>query len=279
MLLVSFILNMPTLATDRERQEPKPPPLPKATESPGGFTTYPQPGRPAWLPEQTVEDLLPETSFPDSLTRHPLFLAEYPVADCPDPHPFKDQEEYRRYSADLAECILTAWTPHFTTLGRPLNPVQVVSFETHISTPCGDHDARFSAMYCPANETIYLGRESFEEDLHDPTYAAMTTIHEVFHHIQYNSGILELAYTLPIDELEISRRVELQTICSESRQSLTLDIGFSGRDYRRLMSALKQVGEEVHGSNESLTYWGGRGFHVTTLQGCNTWLVPSDMVD
>lgn len=258
---------------------PQPTPPPKATASPGGFTTYQQPARPVWLPEKTIGELPYVTSFPETLTHHPLFLAEYPVADCPDPYPFENPKQYHRYVEDLADCILQAWQPHFTTLGRPLSPVRVYSYETKITSPCGVHDSPFPAFYCSGNNGIYLSRKSFDSASKYPVEGAMTTIHEVFHHIQYQSGIGQSGRSLPVDDLEISRRIELQTICSESRQALTLNIGFAKVDHSRVMYSLSQVGEEVHGSNQSLTYWGGRGFHVTTLQGCNTWIVPADMVD
>lgn len=47
----------------------------------------------------------------------------------------------------------------------------------------------------------------------------------------------------------------------------------------RWPSSGNRSGEEAHGSDESFTYWGKRGFCATTLQDCKTWLVLADMVD
>lgn len=266
-------------ATATPTPSPSPSPSPSGPPTADDFVTFQQPPRPDWLPEHTWEELQTQTSFPESLTEHPLFLAEYPVADCPDPYHFETHEEYRRYAEELATCILQAWTPHFETLGVALEPILVESYDREIQTPCGYQGPRFPAFYCSANNTFYLSSKSLNYAAKHPTEGAMTTIHEVFHHIQLQSGIGHAGYSLPIDYWEISRRLELQAICSESRQALTLDIGFTAEDYERVMHNLGIFGEEVHGSNESLTYWGGRGFHITTLQGCNTWVVPADMVD
>lgn len=276
------ILLIGTLAfvtRDRVVHITEPPSTPTPTSPPGGFTTFQQPPRPSWLPQASWEELTPATSFPEALTKHPLHAAEYPVADCPDPFPFKTPEEYRRYAETLAECLLQAWRPHFDAMGIPLKPVQVISYDTEITTDCGPHDPRFPAFYCSGNLTFYLSTKSFELASRVPSAGARTTIHEVFHHIQFQSGIGQASRKLGLDDLEWSRRIELQTICSESRQSLTMHIGFTVKDYERVVYNLERNGEEVHGSNESLTYWGKRGFHATTLQDCNTWLVPADMVD
>ncbi|MDO5082808.1 MAG: hypothetical protein Q4D89_05320 [Arachnia propionica] len=109
---------------------------------------------------------------------------------------------------------------------------------------------------------------------------ATSAIHETFHHTQCQSGISWAAREVSArDSREITRRLELQTTCSVSRQALTLGIGLTEADHEHLMHPPGRSDSETHGSHESCTYWAGWGFHVTTMQGCNTWIIPSHMVD
>lgn len=283
-LIVVSILDTPTREALLETFRPSsstPAPSPSASrlEPLGEFATFEQPPLPDWLPETTIEELEPATSFPEELTQHPLFKAEYPVADCPDIQTFDDHEQFRHYTATLADCMLQAWRPHFATLGLELEPVQVIAFTGQISTPCGLESDWYQVFYCPENKAIYLSSKSFAHVSQFPTDAATTTIHETFHHIQHQSGISPLTDRLPRNDGEITRRKELQTICSESRQALTLNIGFTEADYEHHILPEGRTDSPSHGSNDSYSYWSNRGFHVTTMQGCNTWIVPADMVD
>ena len=160
--------------------------------------------------------------------------------------------------------------------------MEVIAYDSKIDTPCGSHDPRFPAFYCSGNSTIYLSRRSSEHASKYPADAAETAIHEHFHHVQNQLGILQEAYGSfrSDDQWEISRRIELQDICMTSRLQLTVGkLGFGLEDYERTMRTFGRVGEEVHGSNKSLTYWGNRGFYMQKMGGCNTWTVPSEMVD
>ena len=285
LLIAIALLNPPTRdqimnALQPSRSTMEASSSPSSLEPLGEFVTHRQPPRPDWLPEETIEELPHTTSFPEELTHHPLFQAEYPVADCPDIQPFETHEEFRRHTQELAECMIEAWRPHFATLGLDLEPVQVIAHTGQISTPCRQLSDWYQVIYCPENRTIYLSSRSFKYVSEHPTEGTMAAIHETFHHIQYQSGMAQAGHALrEVEPRERTRRLELQTICSESRQALTLGIGFTEEDYQQVMHPRGRTDSETHGSNESYTYWAGRGFHVTTLQGCNTWIVPADMVD
>ena len=75
------------------------------------------------------------------------------------------------------------------------------------------------------------------------------------------------------DEMEVSRRIELQDICSTSRLQLTLNLGITADDYKSFLKT--PLGDEEHGTKETIIHWKNRGFYMTTLQGCNTWGVSS----
>ena len=76
--------------------------------------------------------------------------------------------------------------------------------------------------------------------------------------------------------MEISRRIELQDICSTARLQLTLNLGVTADDYANLLKY--SLGDEQHGTKETINHWTSRGFYMPTLQGCNTWGVASEDV-
>ena len=80
-------------------------------------------------------------------------------------------------------------------------------------------------------------------------------------------------YPLLPDKMEVSRRIELQDICSTSRLQLTLNLGITADDYKSFLKT--PLGDEEHGTKETIIHWKNRGFYMTTLQGCNTWGVSS----
>ena len=73
--------------------------------------------------------------------------------------------------------------------------------------------------------------------------------------------------------MEVSRRIELQDICSTSRLQLTLNMGVDADIYTTFLKY--SLGDEQHGTKETIIHWKNRGFYMTTLQGCNTWGVSS----
>ena len=264
---------------------------PTAAPTPGTPTTAPTPRLPQaevppppdWLPPRDWENLPTSGEAPAVLTANPLYEANFPVGNCPAPPPgFPTPESHTAYVRSLVDCLQELWHPYLAALGIKQEPVEVIAYDSKIDTPCGSHDPRFPAFYCSGNSTIYLSRRSSEHASKYPADAAETAIHEHFHHIQNQLGILQEAYGSfrSDDQWEISRRIELQDICMTSRLQLTVGkLGFGLEDYERTMRTFGRVGEEVHGSNKSLTYWGNRGFYMQKMGGCNTWTVPSEMVD
>ncbi|PIE97449.1 MAG: hypothetical protein CR979_03965, partial [Propionibacterium sp.] len=255
---------------------------PVSSVSPIANPTFPsnkQPPAPEWLPKATWDDLDNESGFPPELTDLPIYHANFPVANCPKPTIFVSNDQFVNYFEKLEKCLRDAWQPYFEAMGTDLPPAEVQYYEDEVTSPCGAHDSSFPAFYCSANNKIYVSEDLYRYAQKYPTYAPETAIHEHFHHVQWRLGIFRQAYKQGIDKMEISRRVELQTICSSSRLMLNTNIGFTAEDYEKTLENLNYKGEKFHGSTKSQTYWGTRGFYMNTLQGCNTWLVSPEKVE
>ena len=233
------------------------------------------PPLPSWLPSREWKNL-PTTSnkAPIGLIDHPVYKANYPVGNCPTPpRGFKNRESHTAYYESMFACLQEVWRPYLTALGVEQKSVDLVAYESNVNTPCGSDNQNLTAFYCPSNTTIYVSRKKYEYDADYGQYAAQTAIHEHFHHVQNQLGILSMSKKFDADEMEVSRRIELQDICSTSRLQLTLNLGVDADDYKSFLKT--SLGDEQHGTKETIDHWMNRGFYMTTLQGCNTWGVSS----
>ena len=252
------------------------PPTPEPTIS---FPQVEVPPLPSWLPSHDWKEL-PTTSdkVSDKLVAHPINKANYPVGNCPvPPKGFRNREQHTAYYKSMINCLQEVWRPYLTALGIEQKPVSLVAYDSNVATPCGSDNQGATAFYCPANATIYLSQKKYEFDVEAWFHAGRTAIHEHFHHIQNQLGINRYAYAhFDADQMEISRRIELQDICSTARLQLTLNLGVTADDYANLLKY--SLGDEQHGTKETINHWTSRGFYMPTLQGCNTWGVASEDV-
>ena len=108
-----------------------------------------------------------------------------------------------------------------------------------------------------------MSGKKYEYDAEDARYAARTAIHEHFHHVQNQLGILSMSKKFDADEMEVSRRIELQDICSTSRLQLTLNLGITADDYKSFLKPRWRRGARHQGDDHPLEE---PGFYMTTLQ-------------
>ena len=225
------------------------PPTPEPTIS---FPQVEVPPLPSWLPPHDWEEL-PTTGdkVSDKLVAHPINKANYPVGNCPtSPKGFKNRESHTAYYESLIACLQEVWRPYLTALGVEQKSVDLVAYESNVNTPCGSDNQNLTAFYCPSNTTIYVSRKKYEYDADYGQYAAQTAIHEHFHHVQNQLGILSMSKKFDADEMEVSRRIELQDICSTSRLQLTLNLGITADDYKSFLKT--PLGDEEHGTKETI---------------------------
>ena len=103
--------------------------------------------------------------------------------------------------------------------------------------------------------------------------------HEYGHHIQAQSKLYNAKAKLPSGN-ETERRMEIQAECYATGMIRSDDsFALTEKNYQVLRKVLQSfVDDGIHGSPESLLYWGMRGFHSGSIGGCNTWVVGSEKV-
>jgi len=177
------------------------------------------------------------------------------------------------------ECVQKAWKPVFERLGYSTHSVPVYYFEGDTAhSPCGSMQA--PAMYCSANGgSLYFGTKLLKDSAVSESWIKLMIFHEYGHHIQSLSRVQSVRNQLPSGN-ETERRIEIQAECYATGM-LRSDDSFqlTRANYEQVRKDLQSfIDDGIHGSPESLLYWGMRGFHSETIGGCNTWVVGSEKV-
>jgi uncharacterized protein len=135
--------------------------------------------------------------------------------------PAQDSPEEARKVA-LVKHVLAetedVWGNLFQRLGKSYRQPRLVLFTGKVDTPFGTADSAVGPFYCPADETVYIDLEFYDElkqRFHAPGDFANAYViaHEVGHHVQKLMGIsIESKHRqLPNDsQNQLSVRLELQ---------------------------------------------------------------------
>lgn len=235
------------------------------------------------LPERSWEPLAtlaPPNEHWEALQGSVLHDLE-PVAlvGCADPTVVTNTADYRDAVRAQWTCVHESWVPVLSAQGWSTTEPAVEFYPGRGSkSECGYLEA--PAFYCSAgNGTAYFGNEHYEmARVWDLSINEMVN-HEYGHHLQKLAGITDLKqFVVGTDDIE--RRSELQATCWSAmmtvhNHAVTFDddalIGWQQRLDTMLVDG-------VHGSRESLVYWGTRGLYAETLGDCNTWQVDSEHV-
>ena len=269
----------PPVTPSPTRRSPSPTPTPTPT-----LTPEPKPRRPGQVPDEKLNPLpSPDSDDPawKTVQQAPIYNLSWPdVTGCPTPSKAASVDELKAQVEGGVECAQKAWKPVFERLGYSAHSVPVSYYEGDMATsPCGTMKA--PAMYCSANGgSLYFGTKLLEDGNTSDIWIKLMIFHEYGHHIQNLSNVKKVWKQLPSGN-ETERRSEIQAECyatgmlrSDDSFELTED---NYQELRRDMQSFLDDG--IHGSPESLLYWGMRGFHSETIgEGCNTWVVSSDKV-
>ncbi|MFT5526388.1 MAG: putative metalloprotease [Pirellulaceae bacterium] len=109
------------------------------------------------------------------------------------------------------------WTARFKELGENYRKPKLVLFTDQVSSACGSADASVGPFYCPADETIYIDLQ-FYQDLKKRFGApgdfaqAYVIAHEVGHHVQKLRRVSDQVNSMrgSMSANELSVRQELQ---------------------------------------------------------------------
>lgn len=226
---------------------------------------------------------LPASDVPawQTLQRTPLYASAFPdLTGCRSPVELTTPNEMKSYTTQDLACVQAAWKPILASHGLPTATVPHYYFDREDSTsPCGTVTGS-GAFYCSFNGgSIYFGTGLLEDANHNPMWAKKTVGHEYGHHLQGINGFWDSRIALG-DTNELTRRIEIQAECIGYATVRRSDnIPWDREMYDRLEPAMRNIIEDgIHGSPDSLAYWGMRGFHGDLVGDCNTWVVTDDRV-
>jgi predicted metalloprotease len=230
------------------------------------------------------------------LADHPLLAAgvALPDANCALPKFRRDTASLNAYYAAFVGCMNTTWQPVLAAGDMPYRAPKLNLAEHPGSTGCGNPDTdpglgEFTAMYCPADETLYLPVDRLTKVDRGRSSSHLAVVaHEYSHHIQQLSGLLWAAAEAT-DKVgddtpagnELTRRTELQANCfaglflaaAAGRGGVSRTLaGQSVTEFRN--GALPQT----HGSAAHQASWAKKGYDQRTTAACNTWAAPASEV-
>lgn len=208
----------------------------------------------------------------------------------------------RTYYRTIADCLARGWPGPMAKAGMTFRKPTILMWNGSIDTPCGFVSGSVS-FYCPPNETIYMewsddvkqytAQSSDEARAYARMGATHTVVHEYGHHIQNLVGIMRAYSELRVDatsrdeQLELSRRVELQASClgdaflganqssypisGLNRETWLYLVEHSGDNYN-------PEGVRDHGDKRSHAFWAKRGFQAESPNVCNTFTASPEQV-
>lgn len=255
--------------------EPDPDPAPEP-QTPAGL----KPGLP---PAQWPELPAPDSSDPSwmILQQSPLYGVDVPTLEgCPAPELAGSMDDLERLATAQMACIQAAWEPALASLGFSTADIPVYLYSgSGVDTPCGWVEA--PALYCSVQGgAIYFGEETLDGASWQELGVKDMAGHEYGHHLQAQAGMFQAEWEIDGGN-ESARRLELQASCfgyamigQDTSYEMTPELFGSIEPYLRAV-----IEDGIHGSKDSLAYWGLRGLYSTSLGNCNTWTVSGDEVD
>lgn len=228
------------------------------------------------------------TPLPAADPASPLFGAQSTPLDdvapvvltgCPEPVTTATEEAWRRAVTAQWDCVHAAWVPEFAELGWPSAAPAVEFFHGDgADSECGYLEA--PAFYCASGAgRVYFGAGHYSMATTWDLSVNEMVNHEYSHHLQNLSGVTATKLRAE-HSAELERRAELQATCWSAMMTFhNRAVAFNERDLASWMERLDtMLVDGVHGSRESILYWGTRGLYAETLGDCNTWLAPPEMV-
>jgi uncharacterized protein len=186
-----------------------------------------------------------------------------------------------------------AWNEIFRQAGQEYPEAKLVLFDGSTSTACGFGQTAMGPFYCPRDATVYIDL-AFYRDLRERFGApgdfaqAYVIAHEVGHHVQNVTGVLERNQQGGSGPESGAVRVELQADCyagvwgHHTNQKGKLQAG----DIEEALNAATAIGDDrlqkqtqghvvpesfTHGTSEQRMRWFKRGFDSGDIQQCDTF--------
>jgi len=226
-------------------------------------------------PSATRTQRTPPTEPRQILVRNPLYDQRIDSSTCgqpPRPLPTGRRSD-ERYLNRIIRCLSAVYRRPVEAAGYRLTTPPVLVYTGTVQTPCGAGLKGYPIFYCPANQTIYSSAGSiadYGETVRLGGY--WIAFHEYAHHVQRRIDVLAAAYTRDEDQMQISRRIELQADCFMAMTGIAIrTTRLSATDRAEMETWRKAVPDEVHGKSASQLFWINRGFGTDDFGRCSTW--------
>lgn len=200
----------------------------------------------------------------------------------------------------------TVWTDIFEEYDMTYQPVNLVLFTDSMNTGCGYATSSVGPFYCSQDQTIYIDLvfyKQLREQFNAPGDFAMAYViaHEVGHHVQNLTGILEEYQSLrskmsTLEYNQLTIRLELQADYSAGVWAKRVQgLGYLEEgDLEEAMNAASAVGDDriqetmtgqvnpdnfTHGTSEQRQNWFYKGFRNGNLDEWDTFSLEEIFVN
>lgn len=214
--------------------------------------------------------------------------------------PTEREEELKKFTGVVLKDTETVWTAIFKKAGKRYIEPKLVMFTGHVQSGCGAADAGMGPFYCGNDQMVYIDL-SFYDMLQQRFGAggdfaqAYVIAHEVGHHVQKLTGVLDKVHSLRENMSEkqansLSVRLELQADYyagvwahhAKEMESLTED------DLNSALNAANAIGDDAiqkksqgyvvpdaftHGTSVQRKRWFMKGWHSGEISGGDTFSV------
>jgi uncharacterized protein len=205
------------------------------------------------------------------------------------------QEKLAKFTRVVLKDTEDIWEEQFRRMGKTYHKPKLVLFSGQVDSACGFASAAMGPFYCPADKSVYIDLQFFE-DLEKRFKAkgdfaqAYVIAHEVGHHVQNELGISgrvhqERRRQSEVEANRMSVRLELQAdylagVWAHHIQKTkrVLDPG----DIEEALTAANAIGDDMlqkkargrvvpdsftHGTSEQRIRWFKRGFETGNVEG------------
>ena len=188
------------------------------------------------------------------------------------------------------------WTDLFAAQGQQYQPTTLVFYSRADRSGCGVAQAAMGPFYCPTDQRIYLDTTFFDElstrfGAAGDFAQAYVIAHEVGHHIQHLTGVLDQARQAQSSSSSaegnaVQVRVELQADCYAGVWAANDRNLLEPGDVEEGMRAAEAIGDDTlqrqtqgrvvpesftHGTSEQRMAWLRRGLQTGDPAACDTF--------
>lgn len=190
------------------------------------------------------------------------------------------------------------WGTRFAAQGVSYREPQLVLFTGGVESGCGFAQSAMGPFYCPLDQKLYIDLDFFHElqtrhDAPGDFAQAYVVAHEVAHHVQNLTGVLDKADALKrraskAEANLISVKVELMADCLAGIWAHDTDNkGYlEAGDIEEALNAASQIGDDrlqqqgrgyvvpdsfTHGTSAQRYEWFNRGYRGGDLAACQTF--------